>query len=105
MAVDQQPVMHFSTELGNHINSDILTDAQFEAEGGMEGRTKKQMQYQTFLIMLRTEVPLTYSKQPILTPIGAGGEDDTGRNPPTVGQATSGVGATVAPPGPNGNAG
>lgn len=33
---------------------------------------------------------------------GAGGEDDTGRNPPTDGHGTRGVGATVAPLGPNG---
>ncbi|PSN28995.1 hypothetical protein C0J52_27736, partial [Blattella germanica] len=33
---------------------------------------------------------------------GAGGEEDTGRNPPTDGQGTRGVGATVTPLGPNG---
>jgi len=43
-------------------------------------------------------------KQRVLTAIGgAGGEDDTGRNPPTDGHGTRGVGATVAPVGPNGN--
>ena len=37
---------------------------------------------------------------------GAGGEEDTGRNPPaTDGQGTSGVGATVVPLGPNGKVG
>jgi len=42
--------------------------------------------------------------QRVLTAIGgAGGEDDTGRNPPTDGHGTRGVGATVAPLGPNGN--
>lgn len=48
---------------------------------------------------------ISFLKQRILTAIGgAGGDDDTGRNPPTDGHGTRGVGATVAPLGPNGNA-
>lgn len=42
---------------------------------------------------------------PLTTTGGAGGEEDTGRNPPTDGHGTRGVGATVAPVGPNGTAG
>jgi hypothetical protein len=57
------------------------------------------------LALLISALIISFLKQRILTAIGgAGGDDDTGRNPPTDGHGTRGVGATVAPLGPNGNA-